>query len=394
MKNYLSVILIPVFLLGYQSLIAQTTHQVCVSEPEDNVCGGAGVFYPGNITIAVGDQIEFTTHYVALSGYTGSNHNIEFTGSAANNVTLPVSSDIFNQTTSVTTPPFNTPGTFAIECTNFNHCILSTSSCTGYSVTVQGSACPVVADFSASATEVCVGTEVSFTNSSTNATDYEWQIDTNPFSTDVDPTYTFNNPGTYQITLVASDANCSESLTEIITVSPNPDATITVTPTTGIMEGEDVDISFTTSNTDANTTYSWDFCDNGSGGSFTTDFAYSWVNMGTYCACLTLTNDNGCTNEICVNDIEVDMVNNLNQQEMNELVELYPNPNQGKFKILIHSTVVKEVKIINAKGQILQQYNHNDIDNNAISVNQIASGNYFLIVETEERKGSLKYIVK
>ncbi len=394
MKEFLLGLFILSFLFITPSLTAQTTHQVCVSEPEDNTCGGAGVFFPGNLTIAVGDQIEFTTQYVALSGYTGSNHTIEFTGSPANNVTLPVSSDIFNQTTSITTPPFNTPGTFAIECTNFNHCILSTSSCTGYSVTVQGTACPVVADFSPSATEICAGTEVTFTNNSTDATDYEWQIDTNPFSADINPTYIFNTPGTYQINLVASDANCSESFAVNITVNPNPNATITVSPTTGIMEGEDVDISFTTSNTDANTTYSWDFCDNGNGGSFASDYTYSWSDMGTYCACLSLTNDNGCTNDICVNDIEVNMVNNLDQEELRELVGLYPNPNEGEFKILIHSEAVIKVKIVNAQGQTLQKYLQSDIDNNSIHVDQMTSGNYFLIVETNQRKGSLKFIIK
>jgi PKD repeat protein len=393
MKTLLSVLFSLTFIFGYQTLNAQTTHQICVSEPEDNVCGGAGVFFPGNITIAVGDQIQFTTQFVAVSGYTGSNHTIEFTGSASNNVTLPVSSNVLNQTTTITTPAFTTPGTFAMVCTNSNHCLLSTSSCTGYSVTVQGN-CPVVADFSASATEVCAGTEVTFINNSTNATDYEWQIDTSPFSTDVNPAYTFNNPGTYEINMIASDANCSESITETITVNPNPDATITVMPVTGIMEGEDVDITFTTMNTDGNTAYSWDFCDGGSGGSFATDFTYSWADMGTYCACLTLTNDDGCTNEICVNDIEVDMVNNLNQEEIGELVELYPNPNQGKFKILIHSTTVNAVKILNAQGQTLTQYDKVDIKNNEISLEQMASGSYFLIVETDQRKGSLQFIVK
>jgi hypothetical protein len=88
------------------------------------------------------------------------------------------------------------------------------------------------------------------------------------------------------------------------------------------------------------------------------------------------------------------MVNNLNQEEIGELVELYPNPNQGKFKILIHSTTVNAVKILNAQGQTLTQYDKVDIKNNEISVEQMASGSYFLIVETDQRKGSLQFIVK
>jgi hypothetical protein len=88
------------------------------------------------------------------------------------------------------------------------------------------------------------------------------------------------------------------------------------------------------------------------------------------------------------------MVNNLDEEEVSALVELYPNPNQGKFKILIHSEALNTVKIVNAQGQTLTQYDKGEIENNTITVHQMASGNYFLIVETDQRKGSLQFIVK
>jgi hypothetical protein len=88
---------------------AQTTHAVCVEEPASTTCPGkTGTFTPGNLVIQQGDMIEFTTTTVLLGGYSGTNHTIEFTGSAANNVTLPVSSTVFPpsaQVTTVTTPP-------------------------------------------------------------------------------------------------------------------------------------------------------------------------------------------------------------------------------------------------------------------------------------------------
>lgn len=394
MKNKLFLPIAFIFTVGLQNLQSQTVYQVCVSEPEDNICSGSGVFVPGNLTIEVGDQIQFTTQYVALSGYTGSNHTIEFTGSPANNVTLPVSADLFNQVTTVTTPPFNTPGTFPMECTNFNHCILSTSSCSGYSVTVTGAGCDVVADFTASSNTVCAGSEVSFTNTSTDATDYEWEIDGTQFSTDENPVYTFSDPGTYEITLIASDANCSETTSQTIEVYPIPDAIITLDPASDLIVNQEVDINFTTTNTDANTTYSWVFCDNGSGAAFDEDFTYSWNETGTFCACLTLENDNGCSNEICVNEIIVEDINELNENELKKLVELYPNPNSGKFKVIIHSSDVLAVKIVNNQGQTLVYFGKNEIQNNGIDVDSMASGNYFLVIETLNRKGSLQFIVE
>lgn len=64
---------------------------------------------------------------------------------------------------------------------------------------------PVSADFSASATQVLVGTNVIFTNLSSGATDYEWQIDNNPpFSTNVNADFTFTQTGQYWVYLTVN----------------------------------------------------------------------------------------------------------------------------------------------------------------------------------------------
>jgi hypothetical protein len=207
---------------------AQTTHAVCVEEPASTTCPGkTGTFTPGNLVIQQGDMIEFTTTTVLLGGYSGTNHTIEFTGSAANNVTLPVSSTVFPpsaQVTTVTTPPFNTPGVFPMECTNFNHCILSEYACTGYTVTVLAN-CSVTADFTASATNICSGTTVDFTNTSTGATNYTWKINEFAFSNSTDAAQNFSAPGSFDIELVADDgAGCEDSLTITIDVTAAADA--------------------------------------------------------------------------------------------------------------------------------------------------------------------------
>jgi Zn-dependent metalloprotease/uncharacterized membrane protein len=48
-------------------------------------------------------------------------------------------------------------------------------------------------------------------NSSTNATTYSWDFGDNSTSTQATPSHTYSMPGTYTVTLVASNANCSDT---------------------------------------------------------------------------------------------------------------------------------------------------------------------------------------
>jgi PKD repeat protein len=210
-----------VFTIASIGSIGQSTWQVCVEDPPSTTCvGKTGTFTPGNLVIQQGDMIQFTTKMVLLSGYSGTFHDIQFAGSAPNNVTLLVSSDIFNQTTTVTTPPFNTAGVFPMECVNFNHCILAEYSCTGYSVTVQSS-CAVTASFTSSATTVCAGDIVNFTNTSSGASIYDWNLDETPYATTTNSSQTFATAGSYDIELIADDGSgCLDSTTITIDVDP------------------------------------------------------------------------------------------------------------------------------------------------------------------------------
>ena len=82
---------------------------------------------------------------------------------------------------------------------------------------------PPVAGFSPSATVICAGQTVTFTNSSTNATSYSWNFGagaTPSTSTDANPTVTFNTLGTYTAVLTATNSfgNDVETQTNVINV--------------------------------------------------------------------------------------------------------------------------------------------------------------------------------
>ena len=73
----------------------------------------------------------------------------------------------------------------------------------------------------------CNGATVEFTNTSTNAFGYRWTFgdpnDPDATSTEVNPTYTYNTPGTYPVTLdLIYDVDCVESFTgEVEIIEPN-----------------------------------------------------------------------------------------------------------------------------------------------------------------------------
>ncbi|MFN0174442.1 MAG: DUF4832 domain-containing protein [Saprospiraceae bacterium] len=75
------------------------------------------------------------------------------------------------------------------------------------------------------------GLDVTFTNSSTNATSYSWNFnDGLPASSDANPTHSFPVPGEYYVTLEASNDDCGPvSITLLITVACIP-PTVQISP--------------------------------------------------------------------------------------------------------------------------------------------------------------------
>ena len=100
--------------------------------------------------------------------------------------------------------------------------------CTGSSVT------PPTAAFTANKTSVCAGGTVNFTSTSTgNPTSYTWtfQGGSPAASTSQNPTVTYSTPGTYNVSLTASNAGGPNTVTQnsYITVYANPSATTSTT---------------------------------------------------------------------------------------------------------------------------------------------------------------------
>lgn len=121
------------------------------------------------------------------------------------------------------------------------------------------------ASFSALSTTVCPGSSVSFTNLSTGGlTSYTWSFQgaSSVVSTATNPSVTYSVPGTYSVSLTASNSLGSNtySQTNYITVIPSVAPAISIFQSSGsnpVCSGTPVTFSATAVNGGSNPTYHW-----------------------------------------------------------------------------------------------------------------------------------------
>ena len=89
--------------------------------------------------------------------------------------------------------------------------------------------CTINSSFTTSMTSICTNGTVNFTNSSTGAATQNWFVDGTSFSNSVNASRIFQNPGVYQITLIAYNGTCSDTSTVNILVSSPSAASISNT---------------------------------------------------------------------------------------------------------------------------------------------------------------------
>ncbi|MCP4584190.1 MAG: S8 family serine peptidase [candidate division Zixibacteria bacterium] len=146
---------------------------------------------------------------------------------------------------------------------------------------------------------------VDFTDLSTqDPTSWDWDFgDGIGYSSARNPSYTYDNAGTYTVSLTAANAYGSDTETKInyITVlTPLPPvADFVGVPTSGETP---LNVSFTDLSTQNPTTWNWDFGD-GIGTSNEQNPTYTYNDIGTYTVTLTATNAFGSDDEVKVDYI-------------------------------------------------------------------------------------------
>ncbi|MBL4578675.1 MAG: PKD domain-containing protein, partial [Flavobacteriales bacterium] len=159
-----------------------------------------------------------------------------------------------------------------------------------------------VAAFIANVTSGCSPLTVNFIDLSTdNPTSWSWDFGNGNGSVLQNPSAVYTNPGTYTVELKISNGNGSDSLTlvDFIVVFETPTANFTGDTANGCS----LTIQLTDSSSQGSspiTSWYWDFGD----GNISTNSnpVHTYSTSGTYYTSLTVTNTNGCTHTLLVNN--------------------------------------------------------------------------------------------
>ena len=148
--------------------------------------------------------------------------------------------------------------------------------------------------FTASTTQGCTPLIVGFTDQSTNAVQWQWNLGNGATSVLQNPSATYFTPGTYTITLIVTSASGLKNTLikpAYINVRALPQPNFTATPVSGCFP---LRVQFT-DNTVANTTatsWQWDFGDGAT--SSLQNPLHTYTSSGSFSVTLVVTNEFGC----------------------------------------------------------------------------------------------------
>ncbi len=173
---------------------------------------------------------------------------------------------------------------------------------------------PPVANFAASATSVCPGNTVSYTNSTVTCATatYSWSFPggTPSTSTAQTPSVVYNTPGTYAVTLVATNGNGSNTKTTNSLIVVNPILTQTGSISVDrndICSNENVSFTFAGTNNGSTPTVTW-FKNNAAQGSNSSITLGNLTNGDVIRATVTASANAGCVSNATFNTNSITMI--------------------------------------------------------------------------------------
>lgn len=238
----------------------------------------------------------------------------------------------------------------------------------------------ITAAFSSPDHVICPGTCTSFDNLSVNATSFQWLLpgSSMPVSTDINPTnICYNNPGQYDVTLIATGASGTDTLTlhNYVTVYPYPSPQ-------GISQQGDTLFAI-----QGAVGYQWYY--NGIIINGATGYFYVAMASGDYN--VVATDGNGCEVEAVVFNV-VAGIENVSSELFPG--NIFPDPVSDKLQIELPSAIAQsgfEILIYDIFGKrVMKEFSHST--DQVIDVSPWNDGLYILNVLTNDHLYTLKIV--
>ncbi|MBN4066172.1 PKD domain-containing protein, partial [Candidatus Amoebophilus asiaticus] len=251
-----------------------------------------------------------------------------------------------------------------------------------------------VAVFSSSSSNGCLNDSISYYCQSLTATSYDWTFENGTPSTSSQQniTVTYNSVGDWLVTLIVSNANGSDTITDTITIMDYPTASFIQSVNT-IMAGDT--LSFTNSSSNA-TGFTWDFGDS-SGTSTAISPNYSYADSGTFIVTLSAANACGTSQSMSTITVTPDTTTGIpvidNQRSLSDLT-VYPIPASDHIILEVNDTYIKKVEVYNMIGKLILTYQIKSKRNfNLLSTELLPVGMYFLKVYAEGESRTIKFSI-
>ncbi len=242
--------------------------------------GGGGCNDTTHLVITVNQTQTVASTFTAspLSGCVPLTVSFNNTSTNATS-TLWTFGDTFTSTTVSPSHTYTAPGTYIAKLYSANTSVCGTVV---DSSTVTIVVYPYAHDtFTVSPSSGCTPLTVTFTNLSTNATNYHWDFGDAGTSTSVSPTHTYTTAGTDTVTMIAyGQGGCNDTMRYYpVTVIGAPTTVCAFTPVNNLQACDSLTVQFTNGSTNA-MAYLWGFGDGGT--STLTNPSHTYTASGTY----------------------------------------------------------------------------------------------------------------
>ena len=234
-----------------------------------------------------------------------------------------------------------------------------------------------IAGFSISDNTICVGECIDFTDLSSNSpTSWNWEFNDGNVNTSTNQNpvnICYTAPRTYQVTLIATNATGSDTMTLPITVI-SVDTAISVN-------------GITISSSATNATYQWINCGTNQPIAGATSSTFTPTVNGSYAVVVT---QNGCSDTSACQAITTV---SLDQLSVADLITVYPNPSKGIFTLYDTQSGLSNQLIIvsNVLGETVYSTRITGNKTN-IDLSAAKNGIYFITIDSQLGKSVTKII--